>query len=443
MDPKKALIILIVGLLALAYIQNTTGWYDHDEFSHYVSLKSMNVDYVYNPWQRGGFKLLYMPFSFLGLDGIRLVNILFIAAGCYLLFLMGDIFLSVIFLTFPLVQQVGARYYSEIPVMLLMILAMFLLYKQKLFWFALVLSFLPLIRNETVLFWLPAAWILRKNWKHLLVLPAFPVLYYLSSVAVYGSFAELFERYGVFSFDREAAVHPKGPWDHYLKQTIGLGGLWALFAFPGLVNGIRDKFVASESAKQQKAGKRITDVHKDLHCFMAVSALLIILLLSLSYWELTAFGRVSGPDRHLLIIAPMMAYFAWQVTRKYQGYLIVLAVAVVLALPRLGTTPELELLDKACQQVRQGQYGTLYTQHAYANYRLNKPFEGPDVSRLDDVDQARSGDILLWDSHYGTRKAEINRFATIEEGQIRFDKGWEHVWSDRTGNFIVLILRKS
>ena len=364
----------------------------------------METDYYFSPWQRGGFKILYAPLTGLGLDSVRLVNVLLIGLSCLLLIKMGDKYLPIIFLSFPLLQGVGGRFYSEIPVMLLMILAVYMLYRNKLFWFALILGFLPLIRNETALFWLPAAWAMRKDYKYILLMFIFPALYFISAWIFYGNSSQLIENYRVFS-GRNPAVHPKGEMFHYLKHLITVGGIWAFFVVPGMLRN-----------------KNRTEM------FMAICMGMIVLLLSIAYWDKTGFGRISGPARHMLTVAPFIAYFAWKGLTKYKNIIVGIAVLAVFLLPKYTTTAELDLIKDVSAWLQRNisdrdmstgpEHCAPFTYHPYVNHVLDSP-----VKR--DIENMKSGEILLWESHYTSRYFPLESFASIEDNKLTVKPGWK------------------
>lgn len=415
-------IILIIGLSISAFIRNSQGFYDHDEFGHYLSLKSINLEMLFGPWQRIGFKLLYLPFGSLSLAGIRIINLLLALIGCFLLYKLGDFTMPLIFLTFPFIQQLGFRFYAETPTIFLLIVAIYLLYKNKFLAFTLVLSYCSLIRGETMLLFFPAAFILRKKWKYIPVLLIFPILYYITATIYYGSLTEIFNNY--FSYSTHVGV--KGNWDHYLKASISAFGIWLLLIFPKLLYSLK--------------------YHRDHRFFMAASSLLLLGFYSCSYWSVTGFGPIIGIERHILLIAPMVTYFAYSQLslssmRKFKAILLNIAFILIIFLPPISKEGELKIIEKACDKAINAGYNKLYHEHPYINFYLKKPLDDEDVLKFDQLKNITTGDVVIWDHHYGAKFVDRNYFGKYANWEMKLDSCWVNLWKDHSSDF-VLVLKK-
>ena len=407
---RRALLALLLAVLFVSvFIHSSSGFYDHDEIGHYISLKSMTTDLWFKPWQRAGFKLLYLPLKQLDLSEIRFVNLLVIVGCSALLYRIAGAFVALVFLTFPFVHQIGARFYSEIPAMLLITASIALLRKGRLAWFALALSYAALVRFEIVALFVPAAFALRRTPKHILLLLVFPVAFYLLSVGVTGEWTYLFERY--VGYTNEHRPKSDDPF-HYLAAVFRMGGLWPLLAFPELVARLRRG--------------------EDLSRFMALSTIILLLLLTLSYWEKTAFGPISGLERHVMLTAPMVAVFAGTARTPYRAWLMPIAVVIPLLLPLKSADIEARTLDSACEAMREITYSKLYVEHGYVNLRLDEPLHSETITTLEFRHEARQGDVMVWENHYAARLIEYNDVVKV----------WLPIWRGSTGGFEVVILRK-
>lgn len=192
-----------------------------------------------------------------------------------------------------------------------------------------------------------------------------------------------------------------------------MSGIWGLFAFPGIIKSLRDE--------------------KEYKFFMAVSAVILVVFYSLSYWNKTAFGPIIGIERHILLIAPMVAFFAIQSFDKYKVHIISLALIIVLIVPSLKKDNEIAAVEEASNQLKKMQYSRLYTEHCFVNYYLKKPISGNDISRFADYEQYKKNDIMIWESHYAARK--------ISYENLKND--WSLLWHKQNRNFVILILRKN
>lgn len=90
----------ICGFLALSYFVFSffsEGFYQHDEAAHYVNMLRIwhNPEMMMGNWAKPGFKLIYAPFSLLGLHAVKLLNCVLAASTCYF--------------SFKVMQQLGYR----------------------------------------------------------------------------------------------------------------------------------------------------------------------------------------------------------------------------------------------------------------------------------------------------------------------------------------------
>ncbi|MDH3199133.1 MAG: hypothetical protein OEO21_12930 [Candidatus Krumholzibacteria bacterium] len=370
----------------------------------------MTTSMWFQPWQRAGFKLLYLPLKDLDLGAIRFVNLLVIVACSALLYRVAGAFVALVFLTFPLVHQTGARFYSEIPAMLLITASILLLQRQRLAWFALTLSYAVLVRFEIALLFLPAAYVLRKKPSYIPLLFVFPLTFYIVSVAVTGEWTGLFERYT--SYTHEHSWKGDDP-SHYLRAVFIMGGLWPLLAFPTLIARLRRG--------------------DDLVRFMGLSTIALLLLYTLSYWKKTAFGPIIGIERHVLLTAPMIAVFAGTARTPYRAPMMWVAVIIPLVLPLKQKGVEERTLDPACAVIQELTYHKLYVEHGYVNLRLGEPLHSDAITTLEFRKEAQPGDLMLWENHYAARLI----------GYDEVIMNWMPIWHASTAGFDVYLLRKT
>lgn len=401
--------VLIVALFVPVFLHGISGFYDHDEFGHYVSLKGMDKHMWFSPWQRVGFKILFYPLGRLDLNVLRFVSMLWLAGAVILLWRLSDAFTAAIFMTFPFVQQLGARLYAEVPALTFLILAIYLLKQRRYPWFALALSYAVMVRFEIVFMFIPAIVILRRRPRDIALLFVFPLIYYIVATAATSNPVYLFNRYIGYGSD----LKWKGDLLHYLRAIVSMSGFWGLLAFPGIVLALRDR--------------------EEYRRFMAVSALLVTALLTLSFWEVTGFGPITGHERYILLIAPMVAFFARHALDRYRIPLLALGLFVALAVPYLHPDLEMRSLETACIQIQQQNYGRLYVEHGYVNYRLGEPLNGPQTAQFNHLDEVQPGDLAFWENHYAIKKRTSDSFPEDQ---------WSVVWRGQQGNLKMVLYRK-
>jgi hypothetical protein len=291
----------------------------------------------------------------------------------------------------------------------LLALAIALLGRRRLCWFALVLSYAVLVRFELVLLFVPAAYVLRRHPRCILLLAVFPVVYYAISVVVSGEWTYLFERYAAYA--REPGPKSEDPF-HYVRALFFMAGLWPLVALPTLVVRLRRG--------------------DELMRFMGVSTLLLLLLYSLTYWRKTAFGPMNGLERYVILTAPMIAVFAGTARTPYRKPVMVVSVVIPLLLPLQHKGAEERALDAACQAVRQVDYGTLYVEHGYVNLCLDEPLHSNTIDTLEFRDEAEPGDLMLWENHYAIRLVDYDALL----GK------WTPIWRLTEDGFEVFLLQR-
>ena len=63
---------------------------------------------------------------------------------------------------------------------------------------------------------------------------------------------------------------------------------------------------------------------------------------------------------------------------------------------------------------------------------------GKDIRR---IDEAKSGDRVIWDKHRTAKLIPITYFGEIKNDKVHFS-GWNVIAAENTGDFIVFLLEK-
>ncbi len=196
-------------------------------------------DFFLYHWGKPFFTAISSPFAQFGFNGIRIFNVLCGTATAYftyrtarLLKFSMPVFGIFLLLSSPLYSVLMLSGMTEILASLVLVLTIFLFFKQKYIWSAVLLSFLPFIRTEAIaiipLFMLAFAW--QKEWK------AIPFLF-LGFV--------FYSIVGSFYYDDLFWVINNMPYTGGAKDIYGSGELFHYVKASKYILGIPTVFLAS------------------------------------------------------------------------------------------------------------------------------------------------------------------------------------------------------
>lgn len=147
--------LLIIFVLVVFNTENSFGGGDH--FSHFklAHWGWVYPDMLFNHWGKPAFTILISPFAQFGIDGARLFNV-FMGLGTALLiwllakhFRFNQSWSAVILVLFtPVYFILMFTSLTEVTFSFVLVLAIYLFFKEKYIWSAIVLSFLPMVRTE-------------------------------------------------------------------------------------------------------------------------------------------------------------------------------------------------------------------------------------------------------------------------------------------------------
>lgn len=227
------LLILVAGYGILALLsEGTIGGADDITHYRYSRYAFQNPYFFLHHWGKPFFTALSAPFAQLGINGIRIFNVLAGTAAAYLTYRTARMLkfrdpLLAIFLVIssPLYTVLMLSGMTEILFSLVLILSIFLFLKQRYIWCALLLSFLPFVRTEGAvilpLFAVALAW--QRQWR------AVPFLF---SGFIFYSIV------GSFHFKDLLWVIHEMPYKGSARDIYGSGSLFHYAGAAGYVFGI-------------------------------------------------------------------------------------------------------------------------------------------------------------------------------------------------------------
>lgn len=151
------LFLLVVFTIIVFKTENSFGGGDH--FSHFklAHWGWVYPDMLFSHWGKPAFTILISPFAQLGVDGARMYNILMGLATAWLAWLLAKHFrfkhswVVILLVAFtPVYFILMFTALTEVTFSFVLVLAIYLFFKEKYIWSAVVISILPLVRTEGI-----------------------------------------------------------------------------------------------------------------------------------------------------------------------------------------------------------------------------------------------------------------------------------------------------
>ena len=298
---------IITALTAAAYFLFSVmsdGFYQHDEAGHFISMRNFwyEPNSILGNWAKPGFKLLYAIPALLGRHAVTATNVIIAAMTAQLVYRIAADrkfqFPAIAFFLMalqPLWIQLAHRNYSEIISAFLLILVVFLHYRNKYWLAAAVLSYITLIRQEVyILLVLYAIFLLyRKQWIPFLLLGLFPIVNNVWGWMATGDPIYLITNTLKTGGTYQDAYPRQGFW-HYFRMSIVIFGPVVI---PLVVYNI------------------LLNVRRKIAFLWPVWAPLLVIFSVHALFNLKAFmigASTGGNLRYMLMISPMMALLAAQ-----------------------------------------------------------------------------------------------------------------------------------
>ncbi len=418
-------LVLLTSLAILS--RGTYGGADdivHYKFSRYAwTMPSLLLDH----WAKPLYTLVASFFAQFGFGGVRVMNALFASASGYLVYrylqstghrwpVWGMLFC----LTAPLYFVMAYTGMTEILAGLILLALAILYLKGKPSWSALLLSFLPFVRTETIVFFpvFLLALILDEKWKPLWLLPAGLLVYSLAGWKHYGDFWWVIHR---MPYTGAKEIYGHGSLLHFAGQAPVIFGIpLLLFFLLGMAGLLRDSFHSS-------GRKRRSVLIRFL--FLYLFPLVYFSAHSFVWWK--GLGGSLGLLRVIVVIVPLMAVGAgegWKIFlealrgKKWLGPLsgsllmLFLAFQVIRAHPHPDPRDaELETVYEACNWMKENGLveHRVYYYHPFVFYYLGlNPWDGErSREKLPDPEHPGrdipSGSVVVWDSHFGPNEGRL------------------------------------
>ncbi len=420
-------VFLLASVVIIFNTENSFG--GGDPFSHF-KLAYWGWKYprlLFDNWGKPVYTILVSPFAQLGMNFARLYNVLMGLLTAFFAWKLSRVLklnnawiVALLVLFTPIYFSLMFAALTEVTFSMLLMLSLLLFFQRKYIWSAVVISFLPLVRTESVvlipLFLL--AFGLKKQWK---LLPLFTTGFFLISWLgrpFYKSFWWLITEMPYKGGATDIYGH--GRLFHFINQTKGILGypIAGLFCV-GLVAGLwfwikKDRF----------------KLNQRFYFLLLIPAGYLLYLAAHSYVWWKGMGNSLGLIRVIGAVTPLAAITALSgfdvladIFSKYRKITVAVSALLLLWIVYAGATTHLDgfrkskpqqILTQACDYLKENDLGKnkIYYFSVYIPYRLGiDPYDSqyssegvPHTPKISDA--IPEGSIIVWDAHFGPNEGK-------------------------------------
>ena len=436
------LLSLLIVIAILVFLSD--GMYGGaDNIAHFrISKYAFSYPHLFlDHWGKPLFTLLSSPFSQFGFNGLRFFNVITGILAAYLSFRvahelkMKNPIIVVFFVIFsPLFFRLFFSGLTEILFSFVLILAVFFFIRKKFLFSTLVISFLPFVRTEGVIFFI--LWMVllgfNKKWKNIPLLFSGTLIYSLIGWSYYRDILWVFHE---MPYTGAGNIYGHGELLHFVNTADHIIGipLIILFLF-GLASYVRS-FIKNEF----KTEKQVNEV------FLVFGGVAIYFVAhSYVWWK--GIGGSLGLVRVMACIIPLAVIIAARGAnllteilpkRKIVQFLLPVFLVIIVTLttifgvkiPMKAGRQE-KVLIKAAEWVKGSEFihSKIYYYDLYFLHRLGvDPYNQEKCfEKLPDNEfpgkNIPAGSIVQWDAHYGPNEGRMPIERLMENDQFRLLK---------------------
>jgi len=444
---QKAERVLVFGLLAgifvmLVVLSMLSEGYpfgsENPTHYHYALYSWKYPEFFLYLWGRPLFTIIMSPVAQFGMVGIKILNSLFAVLTAFFAYLtmkrleIRSPWLVIILVIFtPLYFYVIMSALTEVLFCFIFVLSLYLFFRERYIWSAIVISFLLFARLEGFIFFplFLIAYILKRKY---VTVPFVATGFLLFSVI--GSFftKDIFWVINRFPYGADHSIYDvTGTWYHYLQSwELFLGIPVAILFVAGIVYLLSRLFSGSLYNRWQA-----------FYMILLILApyLMYFFFHTILFWQ--GMGGSLGNIRHMSTVLPLASIVAmvgfsgitgWLPEKRWIRMLLLFTV-IGSVIPVNFTTnyypiplgPEERIIKKACDWVKESEYGSgrfyCTAQDAGYFYGLD-PFdyrEGALVHDPETLELIPKNTVFVWDSHFGQNECEISREMIMEHPGFR------------------------
>jgi len=425
--------VVLLYLVLLLFFQGTGD--EGDSIFHFLYAKYAftHPELYLHHWAKPAFVLLASPFAQAGFIGVKILNLCLSLASVLLVYgvakKLGYSFtlLGAVFQAFaPLAIVVAMSGLTEPLFACLCIGSLFAYLSGKKPLSMLLLSFLPFVRTEGVLFLglIGMLALCEREWKTLLFLGIGPAIYTLAGGLFLGDFLWFFNR---LPYSVETSHYGHGRIFHYVDQLFYVVGLpYYFFLVAGLLAGL-SQFI------QKKMNR--------LEFWFIYAGFLLFFSAHSLFWYLGVFDSM-GLKRVLVSVLPLSSLIAlngfnwitgfWKGKKSKHRFALIVGLTTAI-FPFIGSPSSIQwqalelsprqkeikkmaiklkpLLSETCK---------ISSAHPYLYFCLNTDcFDNTKSFPLTaQIEQGRRGDLLVWDSDFAVIENNISKEELIKNPRL-------------------------
>jgi len=420
---KALLLLLLVAAVIVVYTtENSFGGGDH--FTHF-KLARWGWQYpklLFNHWGKPVFTILISPFAQEGMDMARMFNVV---TGLFTAFVSWKLaatlkfknswFVVLLVVFTPVYFSLMFSVMTEVLHSMFLVLAVWLFFKKEYLWSAVAVSFLPMVRTESIVL-LPLfllAFTLKKQWKYI---PFFATGFLLVSAAGWHFYNSFWWLITEMPYKGSAAgIYGHGSLFHFINHTKGILG----YPIAGLFYlGLAVSLWLWYKTDRFKLNERF-------YFLLLVPGVYLTFLAAHSFVWWKGMGNSLGLIRVMGSVTPFAALTALagfnymeELLQKYKKLFVTVAVLIavwiVVSAVSIGRngfkkSNTQEVLAKAVNYIRENdlEKNKIYYFNNYVPFRLGiDPYNdsrsswgipaSPKVSA-----SIPDNSIIIWDAHFG------------------------------------------
>jgi hypothetical protein len=295
---------LAIGLFSILYFDGTGD--AGDSIYHYLYAKYAFTDpsLFFNHWAKPLYVLIFSPFAQFGFIGVKILNLIIVNLSLLFTYKLSrqwfnkQNYLALILLIFcPLYYVFTFSGLTEPLFALLLLIGTYLFTQKRIRTSLIIISFLPFVRSEGLLFliffglWL----VIDKKWKVIPYLISGTVIY--SIVGYFIVYNDLLWVFSEIPYATTNSIYGSGELFHFFEQLLYVVGIpFYIFIWIGVILLTREFILKKESFES--------------YYFLVLGAGMFILAHS-TFWFLGIFNSM-GLNRVLICVVPFLSIIAGQ-----------------------------------------------------------------------------------------------------------------------------------
>lgn len=425
-----ALVLLIISGIVFSIIavlsETTLG--GGDEITHFrVAQKAFeHPHYFLDHWAKPVYTFFAAPFAQFGITGVRLFSVICGLLAAFFTFRTARLlnypnaWIAVVFTIFvPIYTMMLISGMTEVMFSLFLIISVFLFVKERYIFSAIVLSFLPFVRNEGIVIFalFGLGYLLYRRYK---ALPFLLTGFVLLSIVGWFHHHDIFWVITRMPYTGAKDIYGSGALLHFVKSSK------VIFGIPLTISTLVGIFIITIRYVQKRQWlQKTTETNEFLIILGSFSA--YYAAHSVVWW--LGLGGSLGLLRVMAGIVPLMALIslktinwlaAFLKTNRYLkwGFLVVFLLVVVYTPFAVNKMPvplsEKQVVVKEAAdwlQASEYQNRTIYYYEPYFYLLLDGRYNGYLTERLPNSQQVEMnvlpGSIMMWDAHFSANDGRL------------------------------------